>query len=188
VAAYRARRRGDCAHFIRKRGLSVTKKLNVFQTFRVYLAGPVTGLHYDGAQDWRDKAQDALALAGVKAFSPLRSKQYLRAVGELQATAEGYGDLSAMSTPRGIMTRDRFDATRADALLVNLLGATRVSIGTCMEIAWADLARIPVVVAIEPAGNVHEHDMINEATGYRVGSIDAGIEIIKAMADNGIDL
>jgi hypothetical protein len=37
------------------------------------------------------------------------------------------------------MTRDRFDATRCDVLLVNLLGAERVSIGTMMEVAWADL-------------------------------------------------
>jgi nucleoside 2-deoxyribosyltransferase len=157
----------------------------VNETFRVYLAGPITGLQYDHAQDWRDVARVELAQYQIKAFSPLRAKEYLRAVGELKADCAGYGEMNALSSPRGIMTRDRFDATRADALLVNLLGATRVSIGTCMEIAWADLKRIPVVVAMEAAGNVHDHAMITEAIGFRVDSIVAAVDLVKAIADNG---
>jgi nucleoside 2-deoxyribosyltransferase len=160
-------------------------RLTVRQTFRVYLAGPITGLQYDGAQDWRDRARDALSPFNIKAFSPLRAKEYLRSVGQLTADCAGYGDLNALSSPRGIMTRDRFDATRADALLVNLIGAQRVSIGTCMEIAWADLKRTPVVVAMERAGNVHDHAMITEAIGFRVETLDGAVDLIKAIADNG---
>lgn len=152
--------------------------------FSVYLAGPITGLTFDGAADWRLKATDALAGFGIKGFSPLRAKDYLRSVGELTALCEGYGDLNCLSAPRGIMTRDRYDATHCNALLVNFLGATRVSIGTAMEIAWADLARIPVVVAMEAKGNPHDHGMINEAIGFRVTTIDEAIDVVKAIADN----
>lgn len=158
--------------------------MKISDRFRVYLAGPISGLNYDSANDWRDLAQDALARFGIKAFSPLRAKQYLRSVGALTADCAGYGDLHCLSAPRGIMTRDRFDATRADALLVNLLGAERVSIGTVMEIAWADLARIPIVMAIEPKGNVHEHAMIGEAVGFRVASFEEAIHVVAAIADN----
>ncbi len=99
------------------------------------------------------------------------------------ATCEEYGHLSPMSGPRGIMTRDRFDATRCDVLLVNLLGATRVSIGTTMEIAWADLKRTPIVLCMEAPGtdNPHEHCMITEAVGFRCTTLDEGLHVVRSI-------
>lgn len=153
--------------------------------FLVYLAGPITGLTFDGAEDWRGVVRAELASVGIKGLSPLRAKDYLRQVpGELSGTGEEYAHLGVLSTPRGVMTRDRYDATRCDVLLVNLLGAKRVSIGTVMEIAWADLRRTPVVVAIEPSGNPHEHMMIAEAIGFRASTLADAIHIVKAIADN----
>ncbi len=98
------------------------------------------------------------------------------------ATCQEYGHLSPLSGPRGIMTRDRFDATRCDVLLVNLLGAAKVSIGTVMEIAWADLKRTPIVVAIENDGsNPHEHAMIGEAIGFRCGTLDEALDVVRSI-------
>lgn len=97
------------------------------------------------------------------------------------STCEEYGHLSPLSGPRGIMTRDRFDATRCGVLLVNLLGATKVSVGTVMEIAWADLKRTPVVVAIEPSGNPHEHAMVTEAIGFRCASMEEALQVTAAI-------
>ncbi len=152
--------------------------------FRVYLAGPITGLNYDGAQDWRNYAKDFLAGYGIKGVSPLRAKDYLRGIPALTADCAGYGQLNPMSSPRGIMTRDHYDATQSDALLVNLLGAERVSIGTVMEIAWAWDNGLPVVVAMENEGNLHEHAMITEAIGFRVPSLEEALAITVAIADN----
>lgn len=153
--------------------------------FSVYLAGPISGLTYDQADDWRRIAYDELARGGIHAMSPLRYKEYLRhmVAGELSPTCAGYGELHCLSSPRGIMTRDRMDATRCDALLVNFLGATRVSIGTVMEIAWADAHRIPVVCVMEESGNPHEHAMISEAIGFRVKTLDEAIHVVRAIAD-----
>lgn len=148
----------------------------------VYLAGPITGLTYDQGQDWRDYAELCLRNIGIEALSPLRAKSYLRKLhGPISGTGEEYAHLGPMSLPRGVMTRDRFDATRCDVLLVNLLGAEKVSIGTVMEIAWADLKRTPIVVAIEPIGNPHEHMMINEAIGFRTPDLDEAINITTAI-------
>jgi nucleoside 2-deoxyribosyltransferase len=152
--------------------------------FLVYLAGPISGLSYDNAQDWRDLAKDILENSGVKAVSPLRAKEYLRGIPALTKDCAGYGQLNCMSSPRGIMTRDHYDATRADALLVYLVGAKSVSIGTVMEIAWAWDNAVPVVVVMEESGNVHEHAMINEAIGFRVTTLEEGIHVIRAIADN----
>lgn len=146
----------------------------------VYLAGPITGLSYDEGQDWRARAITHLAAHGINGLSPLRAKEYLRALPTLSGTGDEYAHMGVLSTARGVMTRDRFDATRCDVLLVNLLGATRVSIGTVMEIAWADLKRTPIVVAMEP-GNPHEHMMISEAIGFRVASLDEALHVVVAV-------
>jgi nucleoside 2-deoxyribosyltransferase len=154
--------------------------------FIVYGAGPITGLDYDGAQNWRDYAKEILARYSVKLVSPLRAKEYLRGIPALTADCAGYGELNCMSSARGIMTRDHYDATRADALLVNLLGATKVSVGTVMEIAWAWDNGVPVVVAMEESGNPHEHAMITEAIGFRVTTLEEAINVIIAIADNKV--
>lgn len=148
----------------------------------VYLAGPITGLTYDDGQDWRVYASAHLRKSGISGLSPLRGKEYLRALNApISGTGEEYAHMGVLSTPRGVMTRDRYDATRCDVLLVNLLGAKKVSIGTVMEIAWADLKRIPIVVAMEPEGNPHEHMMISEAIGYRVPSLDDALHVVRAI-------
>lgn len=152
--------------------------------FLVYLAGPISGLTYDAAETWRKIAKDSLAEAGIKAVSPLRGKDYLRKIGAISAHARDYGDMNCLSTPRGIMTRDRYDATRCNALLVNLIGAKIVGIGTVMEMAWADLCRIPIVCIREAEGNLHDHAMLNEAIGYRVDTLEEALHVIKLIADN----
>lgn len=148
----------------------------------VYLAGPITGCDYEGCTDWRETVKAALAPAAIKAVSPMRGKEYLKSIGTISGTGEEYAHLGPISLPRGVMTRDRWDATRCNVLLVNLLGASRVSIGTVMEIAWADLSRIPVICVMEDQGNPHEHMMISEAIGYRVNNMEQAVHIIKAMA------
>lgn len=149
----------------------------------VYLAGPISGLGYADAVDWREHAIQQLRQSGIDGLSPMRAKEYMAAVTSdvgFSATCEEYGHLSPLSSPRGIMTRDRFDATRCDVLLVNLLGATKVSVGTVMEIAWADLKRTPIIAIME-SGNVHEHCMINEAIGFRVGTLDEALHVVRAV-------
>lgn len=146
----------------------------------VYLAGPISGLGYGAAVDWREDAIAELAAAGIKGLSPMRAKEYLSGETDLDKNCKLYGDINVLSSPRGIMARDRFDATRCDVLLVNLAGAAKPSLGTIMEIAWADLKRTPIVAVME-AGNVHEHAMIDQAIDYRVDTLAEALAIVKAI-------
>jgi nucleoside 2-deoxyribosyltransferase len=152
----------------------------------VYLAGPISGCTWEEATGWRNEVRDQLLRSSIKAVSPLRAKVYLREC--TNPIKDHYDDddidvnaFQNMSTPRGITTRDRFDCLNTNVLFVNLLGTDRVSIGTAMEIAWADANRIPSVIVIEDEGNPHDHAMINECTGYRVNTLEKGIEIVKAI-------
>ncbi len=146
----------------------------------VYLSGPIAGLTYDQSEDWRTRAKALLDSDTIKTLSPLRAKEALRSVGAITGTGQEYAHLTPLATARGIMTRDRFDTMRSTVVLVNLFGAKKVSIGTVMEIAWADAARIPIVLVMEP-GNIHEHVMISEAIGYRTTSLEEACEIVERI-------
>lgn len=152
-------------------------------TKSVYLAGPITGLTYDDGADWRESVAADLADVGIEAFSPLRAKNYLREFGELQAggsAGANYVGVNPLSEPQGITTRDRFDTTGRDVVLANLVGAERVSIGTMIELGWADASRTPIILAMEP-GNIHAHAMVEAVAGYIVPTLDEAVAIVKAI-------
>lgn len=156
---------------------------------KVYLAGPITGLSYEGCTDWRQQAMDHLKDFGIQGLSPLRSKDYLL---NETSISDNYNDgvrdneklsalASVMSSQRGIYARDRFDCFRADAVLVNMIGAKKVSIGTVMEIAWAAGNNTPVVLIMEKEGNVHEHSMLREACPFRVETLEDALFVVTAL-------
>jgi hypothetical protein len=152
-----------------------------------YLAGPITGLSYGNCTDWREYAIKELGRVGITGLSPMRAKDYLQ---NENVVGDSY-EHTVLSSSRGIITRDRWDTTRCDIILANFLSAEQVSIGTVMELAWADLARVPSIVVMEPTlpstgtpvrpGNVHEHSMVREATGFRVETLEEGLNVAKAI-------
>lgn len=147
---------------------------------KVYLSGPIAGLSYDGATSWRATVAQYLASHKITALDPMRGKEYLRSVKVL--TAQPDSD-ELMSTAKAITTRDRFDCMRADLCLVNLLQAgdlPRLSLGTIMEVGWADAARIPIICARKPG--TYDHPMFNEAIGFDVDNIyDAQALVVEML-------
>jgi nucleoside 2-deoxyribosyltransferase len=152
---------------------------------RVYLAGPITGLTFEGCTDWREYAVKELDKVGITGLSPMRAKDYLSSMSVIGDNYDGRKDINPLadilSGSRGITTRDRWDTTRCDVILANFLGAEKVSIGTVMEIAWADSVRTPSIVVMEPEGNVHDHAMIRECIGFRVETLEEGLAVAKAI-------
>jgi nucleoside 2-deoxyribosyltransferase len=73
------------------------------------------------------------------------------------------------------------DVKTADIIIANLIGTEKASIGTVMEIAWADLQRTPVIAIMEPEGNPHEHAMLSECISYRVETLDEALEVAKKI-------
>ncbi len=147
----------------------------------VYLAGPITGCSFGECTDWREYVKRELAKVGIDGLSPMRAKEYLSSLSTISGTGKEYLHMGVLSTPRAVMTRDRFDTTRCDVVFMNLLGAKQVSIGTMIELGWADGKRTPIVCAIEPEGNPHEHMMVSEGIGFRVTSVEEGLHILKAI-------
>jgi nucleoside 2-deoxyribosyltransferase len=107
----------------------------------------------------------------------MRAKEYLKKKKSLSKTGNYKHPIS---TSKGITTRDRWDCTRCDVVLVNLLGTREISIGTVMEIAWADSARIPIVLVMEDK-NPHDHLILSQVAGFRVDNLEDGLDIVKAL-------
>jgi nucleoside 2-deoxyribosyltransferase len=151
----------------------------------VYLAGPIAGCTYGEAVDWRLLAKCQLGERGVEALNPMRAKDRLSDPGyvdRISSTFQSYQHMGPFFTSRGIMTRDHTDVLRADALLVNLLGTPKPSLGTVMELAWAYAYRKPAVVVIEREGNCHDnHPMLHEAMQFRVETLDEGIDAVAVI-------
>ena len=143
----------------------------------VYLAGPIAGLTYGEGQDWRE-AICKLFPDEIKGMSPLRAKsQRLARAGIIN---DSYEDCP-LTSQAGITMRDRNDCMRADAVVFNMLGAKTVSIGTCIEFGWADAFRRPTVLIMEPTGNLHDHPMVKQVSGFRCYSIEEAAQVVEAV-------
>lgn len=145
------------------------------QPFLLYLAGPITGVSYGASTDWRKYVAEKLPKY-IQGVSPMRGKKYLNKEKSVKDCYEN----RPLSSRKGITTRDRFDVMRCDMLFVNLEGAEKVSIGTVMEIAWADMLRKPIVIVMSK-NNVHYHSMVRESAGFIVSSLDKAIQIAVAV-------
>ncbi len=164
---------------------------------KIYLAGPIAGLSYnESALGWREYVANNLGgYHGVQkeahgtgmgtmlhCYSPMRGKSFLRDVKKDQILDKLEYKDSPVSTTQGILGRDRHDTTGADLVFINLLGAKAVSIGTMVELGWADAARKPVVLCMEKDGtNIHEHLFVQGLVTYRVDNLDDGISCSRLV-------
>lgn len=145
---------------------------------KVYLAGPISGLTFEKCTDWRELAAERLA-PEIAAYSPLRANEFLRGKGRIKANGS-YAE-HCFARPKGIASRDRWDVQTCDVVLMNLLGTTRVSVGTMIEVGMAEAWRKPIVLAIEDDGNLHEHPMLAEYAAFRASTLDDAIDITRAI-------
>lgn len=143
----------------------------------VYLAGPIANLTFDEANAWRLYAIEYLADNGIRGCSPLRGKEFLREVGII--TIDSYNQ--AIASDDGIVARDRYDVRNSNLVLTNLLGAEKVSCGTPTEYGWADAFGTPMITVMETEGSPYDHSFIRSLSGYRVETLDEGLQICVTL-------
>lgn len=144
----------------------------------MYLAGPIAGLTYSGATGWREYVAERMPRY-VHCLTPLRGKDFLAAHEKIE-TGEYVNH--PLATDKGLTRRDMFDVKRSRIIFINLLGAERVSIGTCIEIGAIKFNTGKLVILLmEEEGNVHDHPMIREMADYVLRSLDEGIAVARAI-------
>jgi len=143
---------------------------------KVYLAGAISGLNIGNATGWREEAKRILGDVGITGYSPMRGKAFVSNVATMSEEDRKQYDSNTIHSITGINVRDYNDVKTSDAILVNLLNAPKVSIGTVMEIAWARAFQIPVVIVMEKE-NIHNHGMLTFGN-IVTDNIDDGIVTI----------
>lgn len=145
---------------------------------KVYLSGPITGCSLELAGEWRTYVRKRLA-TGLIAIDPMRDAVDASMLSEKQLNDTER--LLHYIHGKEILERNRMDIQRSDLLLVNFLGATRVSIGSTGEIFWADAFRKPVIVVREAQRNLHDHGLINAIACDWFETLDSAIEKINRL-------
>ena len=132
----------------------------------VYLCGPMADATLAEQVAWRDSATELLG-PRCSTRSPLRWDNFA-------------------ITDQSITWRDYYDVTHCDVVLARFIGATAVSIGSCIEIGWATALQIPVVLVMEASGtgdlhNQHDHPMIRYLVAYRTDDLRDACRWIRTL-------
>lgn len=167
----------------------------------VYLAGPITGQTFNQATDWRSKFQWDADRLGWQALSPMRGKDKFRMPGPLPSTFD---------EGKAAVLRDLHDIRRSEAVLINLEGAARVSIGTMAEMGYAHALNKFIIVVLDPPvkrvkavipdgwckskpearfldwkdvteTNPHDHVFVREMASQIVDSLDDALDVLGAL-------
>ena len=137
---------------------------------KIYLAGPMAGITFDQANNWRDYVTSKLDGEIMECFNPTRGESLVNGV--FSALAHG---ANPCNTVGAITGRDRFDVQTSDLVFMNVIGAKTVSIGTTVELGWADIYRKPLVLCMEESGNPHDSIHFRGLATYLVNDLDSGI-------------
>jgi nucleoside 2-deoxyribosyltransferase len=142
---------------------------------KVYLAGPITGLEFDEAKDWRDSSSPfvrRLRALGWTELSPMRNKEKFRVQGKLSA----FFDEGAAA-----VQQDLTDIEEAEAVILNVLGATHVSLGSMAEMGYAYALGRPVILVTEGEDNCHHHVFTDYMGTVQVSSLNAAIKALQNL-------
>lgn len=114
--------------------------LPTLMTHSIYLSGPVSEVPPNIVQEWRANFEKEIQVPNgprIECINPMRFAK---------STPMSIGD------PTYITSRDRFDVQRANLLVVNFLYEHQdqdiISIGSVIEMAWADAWRKPIIMAV----------------------------------------
>lgn len=138
----------------------------------VYLAGPITGQTFDEAADWREAFLDQLFSVGLMGLSPMRGLEKFRVPGPLPSTFD---------EGKAAMLRDLYDIRRSDAVVVNLLGAERVSVGTMCELGYAYALGKFIVVVMNDVNPWHDHLFVHEMASQVVPTLDDALDVLAVL-------
>jgi len=143
----------------------------------VYCARPIAGCSYEEVASYYEETRDILQDMGYDVLIAMCGKNYLKAENDFKATGYCY----PLSTDHAIFQRDLWMCRKCDILLVNLIGATKVSIGTMMEMAWAAQDGAHVVTVMEE-DNIHQHAFVKEASSVIYNNFQDALDYLSKLA------
>lgn len=143
----------------------------------VYLAGPIDGMTFGAANDWRKYVHDKLVPHGIIGVSPLRCEPLPEGEEKYKA---GY-TCPKFGTAKAIGSKNIHDVRNCDITLAFLPGPrSSVSLGTICELAGAHfINKQTVMVSDDPY--VMSHPVIDAMSGWKLENMDDAIEVIVGV-------
>lgn len=160
---------------------------------KVYLSGPITGLEYGGARyGWRQEFSQQIAFTDSDAvmLSPMRHEGHLAemktamSVDALKAYEKEKNHI--FSHPKMIVSKDMLDIDECTIMVVNLLGAAKVSQGTIWEMGYAKAKGKQIVVIKSKDDNIHTSPFITESASIVVDNLEDAVMIVASLLSKGI--
>lgn len=146
---------------------------------KIYLAHPISGMSADEVFDYYDTTNNALRF-DYEVLYPMLGKGYMR--NEVEFKAHGYDNMP-VSTNHAIMNRDQWMVDQCDILFLDFTGAKSISIGCCMELAWAKLLKKHTVVVLDK-DNIHKHAFVLECAHVIFETYDEAISYLIELANH----
>ncbi|HON21918.1 MAG TPA: hypothetical protein P5345_01715 [Candidatus Paceibacterota bacterium] len=143
--------------------------------YLVYTGGAISGLTYEECVGWRIYVASEMP-PHIHILSPMRGKENLNDGKIINGSYEQH----PLCSQKGILCRDHYDVCRAHLVLMNFLGAKKLSIGSIMEVAWAYAYRRPLITLMEE-DNPHNHPMVREASNFILIDLDEAIKLTIAI-------
>lgn len=149
----------------------------------VYLAGAIEGRSYQEAVAWRQDAAQRLSGYGIVALDPLRGKPV-----EWNDATDVVTVLDTpMTQPLAITTRDRSDVRRCNVMLAHFDNGPH-SVGTLIELGWADVWRKPVVALVAAGNPIRRHPMVQSIVGFWAADLDQAVAIVASVIGSGVEV
>lgn len=127
---------------------------------KIYTAGPITGLSYAEVMARYNKQSTMFKEFGYSVYCPMTGKEHLRNERNLKADFSNESKTHPTATNNAIKGRDKWMVEQVDIVFVDFTDSNgTASIGSCMEMAWADEFN-KHVVAVIPEGDIHNHAFV----------------------------
>jgi len=141
---------------------------------KLYLAHPISGQSAEYIFKYYDGAIEELK-GNFEILYPMLGKGYFRNNPIEKFKPAGY-TISPVSTNHAIKERDKWMVTQSDIVFLDFTGAASISIGCCMELAWADLLGKHTVVVID---DLHNHAFVLDCADIVFTNYDEAIAYLK---------
>ena len=128
---------------------------------KVYLSGPIAGLTFDEANEWRQQVADVFAKVGIETLNPLRRRMFFNADEE---------DVS----PNEIVQRDLADVRASDLVLINW---SSMSIGTACEL-WECYRSGKPAILVSSDPRITKHPWVQVCATRIFGDLAEAIKYI----------
>jgi len=144
----------------------------------IYLAGPILGTTKAEANEWREKFRSRLHTIDIEGVSPLRcepliGERYM--VGSLDPRF-GQGKV--------IHAKNKLDVRRCDMTMVYLPKFAKddygISIGSIIEIAWADAFGKPVMIVSDDT-TLKKHPVLEGCWDWWLDNFDDAYDTIAGL-------